>query len=88
MIMKYVQGKLSVRKLLMGQFFSLETRVRSPGYNTANIFFCLIKYELNSLLSALHLVDYISVPNRFNFERYLLHGPDTMQFVKPLIKHK
>ena len=87
MIMKYVKRKLSTRKLLMGQFFSLETRARSPGYNTANISFCLIKYELNSLLSALHLVD-ISVPIQFNFERYLLHGPDTMQFDKPLIKHK
>ena len=35
--------------------------VSSPRlYNKANIFLGLIEYELNSLLSALHLVDYIS----------------------------
>ena len=40
--------------------------------NKANIFLSLIEYELNSLLGALHLVDYISVHIRFNLERYLL----------------
>ena len=40
--------------------------------NKANIFLGLIKYELNSLLGASHLVDYISVHIRFDFERYLL----------------
>ena len=38
----------------------------------ANIFLGLIEYELNSLLGALHLVDYISVHIRFDLERYLL----------------
>ena len=42
-------------------------------YNKANIFLCLIKYELNSLLGASHLVDYISVHIRFDLERYLLN---------------
>ena len=41
-------------------------------YNKANIFLGLIEYELNSLLGALHLVDYISVHIRFDLERYLL----------------
>ena len=40
--------------------------------NKANIFLGLIEYELNSLLSASHLVDYISVHIRFDLERYLL----------------
>ena len=42
-------------------------------YNKANIFPGLIEYELNSLLSASHLVDYISVHIRFDLERYLLN---------------
>ena len=33
----------------------------------------LIEYELNSLLGASHLVDYISVHIRFDLERYLLN---------------
>ena len=41
--------------------------------NKANIFLGLIECELNSLLSALHLADYISVHIRFDFERYLLN---------------
>ena len=41
--------------------------------NEANIFVGLIEYELNSLLSASHLVDYISVHIRFDVERYLLN---------------
>ena len=41
-------------------------------YNKANIFLGLIEYELNSLLGASHLVDYISVHIRFDLERYLL----------------
>ena len=41
--------------------------------NKANIFLGLIEYELNSLLGASHLVDYISVHIRFNLERYLLN---------------
>ena len=43
----------------------------SPS-NKANIFLGLIEYELNSLLGASHLVDYISVHIRFDLERYLL----------------
>ena len=42
------------------------------SYNKANIFLGLIQYELNSLLGASHLVDYISVHIRFDLERYLL----------------
>ena len=44
----------------------------SGAYNEANIFLGLIEYELNSLLGASHLVDYISVHIRFDLERYLL----------------
>ena len=40
--------------------------------NNASIFLSLIEYELNILLSASHLVDYISVHIRFDLERYLL----------------
>ena len=43
----------------------------SPS-NKANIFLGLIEYELNSLLGASHLVDYISVHIQFDLERYLL----------------
>ena len=39
--------------------------------NKANIFLGVIEYELNSLLGASHLVDYISVHIRFDLERYL-----------------
>ena len=45
----------------------------AESYSEANIFLGLIEYELNSLLGALHLVDYISVHIRFAFERYLLN---------------
>ena len=41
--------------------------------NKANIFLGLIEYELNSLLGASHLVDYISIHIRFDLERYLLN---------------
>ena len=41
--------------------------------NKAIIFLGLIEYELNSLLGAPHLVDYISVHIRFDLERYLLN---------------
>ena len=41
--------------------------------NKANIFLSFIEYELNSLLDALHLVDYISVHIRFDLEKYLLN---------------
>ena len=41
--------------------------------NKTNIFLGLIEYELNSLLGASHLIDYISVHIRFNLERYLLN---------------
>ena len=44
----------------------------SRASNKANIFLGLIEYELNSLLGASHLVDYISVHIRFDLERYLL----------------
>ena len=40
--------------------------------NKANIFLGLIEYKLNSLLGALHLVDYVSFHIRFDLERYLL----------------
>ena len=43
----------------------------AESFNEANIFLGLIEYELNSLLGALHLVDYISVHIRFDLERYL-----------------
>ena len=45
----------------------------SVPYDKANIFLGLIEYELNSLLGASHLVDYISVHIRFDLERYLLN---------------
>ena len=52
--------------------------------NKANIFLGLIEYELNSLLGASHLVDYISVHIRFDLERYLLniykHNYEICQF--------
>ena len=41
--------------------------------NKTNIFLGLIEYELNSLLGASYLVDYISVHIRFDLERYLLN---------------
>ena len=44
----------------------------SRASNKANIFLGLIEYELNSLLGASHLVDYISVHIRLDLERYLL----------------
>ena len=47
----------------------------SPS-NKANIFLGLIEYELNSLLGASHLVDYISIHIRFDLERYLLNISD------------
>ena len=45
----------------------------AESYDKANIFLGLIEYELNSLLGASHLVDYISVHIRFDLERYLLN---------------
>ena len=54
--------------VLVGNFFFSN----SPS-NKANIFLGLIEYELNSLLGALHLVDYISIHIRFDLERYLLN---------------
>ena len=45
----------------------------SGAYNEANIFLILIEYELNSLLGASHIADYISVHIRFDIERYLLN---------------
>ena len=48
---------------------SIKVNVSSPGlYNKANIFLGLIENELNNLLGASHLVDYISVHIRFDFE--------------------
>ena len=44
----------------------------AESYDKANIFLGLIDYELNSLLGASHLVDYMSVHVRFDLERYLL----------------
>ena len=41
--------------------------------NKANIFLGLIEYELNSLLGASHLVDYISIHIRLDLEKYLLN---------------
>ena len=46
----------------------------SKPSDKANIFRGLIECELNSLLSASHLVDYISVHIRFDLERYLLNS--------------
>ena len=46
--------------------------------NKANIFLGLIEYELNSLLGASHLVDYVSVHVRFDLERYLLNMHDAL----------
>ena len=46
----------------------------NSAYNKANIFLGLIEYELNSLLGASHLVDYISIHIRFDLERYLLNS--------------
>ena len=46
----------------------------AESFNKANIFLGLIECELNSLLGALHLVDYISVHIRFDLERYLLNS--------------
>ena len=37
----------------------------AESYNKVNIFLVLIEYELNSVLAASHLVDYISVHIRF-----------------------
>ena len=52
----------------------MQMDVSSSGpSNKANIFLGLIEYELNSLLGASHLVDYISVHIRFDLERYLLN---------------
>ena len=45
----------------------------SGASNKANIFLGLIEYELNSLLGASHLVDYISGHIRFDLERYFLN---------------
>ena len=42
------------------------------AYNKANTFLVLTEYELNSLLGALYLIDYISVHIRFDPERYFL----------------
>ena len=39
----------------------------------ANIFLGLIEYELNSILGASHLVDYISVHVQFDLERQLIN---------------
>ena len=44
----------------------------AESYNKANIILGLIEYDLNSLLSASHLVDYTSVHIQFDLERYLL----------------
>ena len=43
------------------------------SFNRVNSFLGLIEYELNSLLGASHLVDYISVHIRLDLERYLLN---------------
>ena len=49
--------------------------------NKANIFLGLIECELNSLLGASHLVDYISVHIRFDLERYLLNRQLFLQYM-------
>ena len=41
--------------------------------NKTNIFLVLIEYELNSLVGASHLIDYVSVHIRFDLKRYLLN---------------
>ena len=67
-----------LRLCLVQEFTDIEAHgdipmnVSSPGpYNKANIFLGLIEYELNSLLGASHLVDYIAVHILFDLERYL-----------------
>ena len=45
----------------------------SGPFNNTNIFLDLIEYELNSLLSASHFVNYMLVHIRFDLERYLLN---------------
>ena len=40
----------------------------SGPYNKANIFLGLIEYELNSLLGASHLFDYVSLHIRFDLD--------------------
>ena len=59
-------------------------------YNKANIFLSLIEYELNSLLGASHLVDYISVHIRFDLERYLPNssGPKRFDSERNIMFHK
>ena len=44
----------------------------SGASNKASIFLGLTEYELNSLRSASHLIDYISVHIWVDLERYLL----------------
>ena len=51
------------------------------SYNKANIFLGLIEYELNSLLGASHLLDYISVHIQFDLERYLLNDSPGQQIL-------
>ena len=51
--------------------FVMVQKSSSGRHNKANIFLGFIEYELNSLLGASHLLDYISVHIRFDLERYL-----------------
>ena len=46
----------------------------SGAYNKANIFLGLIEYELNSLLGASHLVDYIYISSYSYSYSYLLNS--------------
>ena len=58
--------------LICSQCFNSATFATFFLCDKTNIFLSLIKYELNSLLSASHLVYFISVHIQFDLERYLL----------------
>ena len=53
--------------------FGLQFCFNNSLYNKTNIFLGLMEYELNRLLGASHLVDYISIHVRFDLERYLIN---------------
>ena len=49
----------------------------SAPYDKENVFLHIIEYELNGLLGALYLIDYISVHILIDLERYLLNSDNT-----------
>ena len=58
--------------------------VFSEPYVKANVFLGLIYYELNSLLVASHILDYIAVHVRFGLERYLLICYESWKYLTSL----